>query len=85
MDCVVMRVRISSWDIIGVLSPVLLNVEIDNTCCIVRPEDNIVLRKVIGWVEKIEWSAYAVEEPELLRTFRTIEHPSTIGIRIAPI
>ena len=85
VNCVVVRIGVSSWNIIGVLSPVLLNVEINNTCCIVCPEDNVVLRKVIGWVEKVEWRPYTIEEPKLLRTFSTIEHPSTIGIGIAPI
>ena len=71
MDGVVVCVGIAGRNVVGVLPPILLNVEIDDTGRVVRPEDNIVLWQIIGRIKEVEWSSNAIEEPELLRTFRT--------------
>ena len=80
-----MSIRVSGWDIVGVLSPILLKVQIDNTGCVVGPEDDIVLGQIIGWIKEIERCSYAVEEPELLRTFSTVKHSTTVSVRVSPI
>ena len=85
MDGVVVCVGIAGRNVVGVLPPILLNVEINDTRRVVRPEDNIVLWQVIGRVEEVEWSSNAIEEPELLRTFRTVKHSTAVSIGIAPV
>ena len=85
MNSIVVCVRIASRNVVGVLSPVLFDIKVNNTRCVVGPKDYIVLWKVVGRIKEVERCSNAIEEPKLLRAFCTIQHPSTVGIWIAPV
>ena len=85
MDSCFKTISSTCEEVIGLQSPYVLTIQVDYTTSIVSPENNFILYYIICRVERIKRSTNTISEPELLGTFITIEHTSTISIRVSPI
>ena len=72
-------------EIVGIYSPSVYPIQVYSTAGIVSPENYVILDNIVSRIERIERSALTIVKPELLRTFCTISHSSTICIWIPPI
>ena len=80
-----MRIGRSCVEVIRVLAPSLGGVEVDNTAGVVGPKHNLRVDKVVGWVKWIERRAEAVNDPEFLCAFQSINHATTVSIGVRPV
>ena len=80
-----MRIRRSGVEVIGDRSPSVVEVEIDRTGGVVGVEHDVGGHQVVGWVKRVKRCAGTIHKPKQVRTFITVKHPSTVGVRVGPI
>ncbi len=85
VNSIQMRIGGSRVEIVRGRSPAMHIVQINHPCAIVRPEHNTGVGDVVGGVQGIERRTGATHEPIDIRAFKTIQHASSIGIRIRPV
>ena len=80
-----MSVGRSGVEVVGDGSPSMLKVQVDRARGVVGVEHHAGGHDVVGWVKRVKGRSCTIHEPEDIGALLTVQHPSTVGIRIGPI